>query len=276
MMQIGVFAKTFPGKQPAKVLAASKAAGFSAAQYNMSCSGLASLPSSIPSQAAQEIKDAATSHAVQIAAISATYNMTDPDMDRRKSGRLAFKAIAERAVQMGTNLLTVCSGSLDPIDQWRPHPHNDDPETWLEMCREFELILSHAAAHDLFVGVEPEHANVVSSAKKAKRLLNEFSGSNIRIVFDPANILVGIPSDRQHKIVDEALDTLGSEIVLAHAKDVTTNGEFVRAGAGIIDWQHVLAGLSQLGFDGPVIAHGISASDAPLVAAFLKQQIENQ
>jgi len=43
-MRIGVFAKTFAGSDPRGVLAQVAGAGFTTTQYNMSCSGLASLP----------------------------------------------------------------------------------------------------------------------------------------------------------------------------------------------------------------------------------------
>ena len=273
-MQVGVFAKTFPGSHPDQVLADCKTAGFYSVQYNMSCSGLKSLPGLISDKTTHAINSAAARNDIQIAAVSATYNMTDPDLERREAGRRGFKAIAQNAAQMGTNLLTVCSGSLDPHDQWRYHPANKDRETWAEMCREFEIILYLAEQHDLFVGVEPEHANVVSSSLMARRLLDEFPGSRIRIVLDPANILEDVPQESQRKIIDEALDLLGSDIVLAHAKDRAIDGSVAPAGAGIVNWKYFLDGLTQIGFAGPLIAHGISASEAPKVAKFLTQQIE--
>lgn len=273
-MQVGVFAKTFPGDDPQHVLAACKAAGFDTVQYNMSCSGINSLPGSISADVTRSIINASADSGVHIAAVSATYNMTHPDLKRREAGRRGFKAIAESAAQIGTKILTVCSGSLNPDDQWQHHPANHDPETWIEMCREFEIILQLADKHDLLVGVEPEHANIVSSSAKARRLLDEFEGSAIRIVLDPANILENVPHESQHKILDEAFDLLGSAIILAHAKDRNADGVVVPAGAGTVDWNYFLGGLAQTGFTGSLIAHGISAGDAPNVATFLARQIE--
>jgi len=37
-MKLGIFAKTFDGADPSRVLPAVAAAGFAAAQYNMACS----------------------------------------------------------------------------------------------------------------------------------------------------------------------------------------------------------------------------------------------
>lgn len=272
-MKLGVFAKTFAGTDPYSVLAAVRAANFEAAQYNMACSGLGPLPVSIPDEIAHHIKSASDAARIEIAAVSATYNMTDPDKARRAAGRRAFTAIAGAARRMGTGLVTVCSGSKDPQDQWRRHPANDDPASWIEMCREIEFMLGLAEQHDLTIGVEPEPANVVSSPSNAARLLSDFSGSRLRIILDPANVLEGVPPGRQHSTIDLAFDLLGPAIVLAHAKDRHSDGRVAPAGEGTVDWNYFLTGLSSLGFDGHLIAHGMSANEAPSVAYYLRQEL---
>ena len=110
-MRVGVFAKTFEGDHPATVLAASRDAGFSTVQYNMACSGLGSLPEAISEDAAREVREASAGTGIGIAAISATYNMTDPDPERLAAGRRAFIAICELTSGMGCHIVTVCRGS---------------------------------------------------------------------------------------------------------------------------------------------------------------------
>lgn len=273
-MQAGVFAKTFDGDDPDTVMAASQAAGFAAIQYNMACSGLGSLPLEIPHDTAVHIHDAAVRSGLQIAAISATYNMTDPDPDRRARGRAAFHAIAGAAQTMASPMLSVCSGSMDPHDKWRRHRDNDLPESWTVMCREFEELCDCAVRHGLLIGVEPEYANIVSDAEKAARLLAEFPGGPIRIILDPANILEDVPLDHHRDTIARALDVLGEHIALAHAKDRYADGRVAPAGKGTVDWPHFLRGLADTGFDGQLIAHGMTADEAPAVARFLTQQIE--
>jgi sugar phosphate isomerase/epimerase len=273
-MRIGIFAKTFAGSDPDTVLAASRRAGYDAVQYNMACSGLGPLPARIDTADVEAVARAAAANRVDIAAISATYNMVDPDPVRRSRGRTAFAAIAAAAGDMGTRLVTVCSGSLDPQDQWRHHPDNDGPDAWRAMCREFEAILAIADAHDVLIGVEPEPANVVGSAASAQRLLRTFQGSRIRIVLDPANLLEAVPGDRRTAVLDAAFDRLGPLIALAHAKDRDDAGRVVPPGHGIVDWDRFIGGLRGVGFDGALVAHGFDAGDAPSVAAFLARHGE--
>lgn len=272
-MQIGVFARTFPGDAPHAIFAACRDAGFHAVQYNMACSGLDSLPPAIPAITARQVGSAAVETGIHMAAVSATYNMTDPDPDQRQAGRRAFASIAAGAADMGANMLTVCSGSMDPHDKWRRHAANDAAQSWTEMCREFEIICELAEQHDILIGVEPEPANIVSSAPRAARLLTEFPGSRLRIILDAANILEDVPPEYHRRTIDRALELLGPAIALAHAKDRHEDGSVAPAGSGIIDWHHVLGGLSGIGFTGPLIAHGMSADEAPVVAAFLTDRI---
>ena len=75
------------------------------------------------------------------------------------------------------------------------HPSNDDPQSWIEMCREFEIICECATQHGVLIGVEPEPANIVRNADKAAQLLADFAGGPIRIILDPANIIEDVAPD---------------------------------------------------------------------------------
>jgi len=273
-MQVGVFAKTFAGIEPLAVLMACKNAGFDCVQYNMSCSGLDVLPNKIHEEVAAKVLKASLATGIRIAAISATYNMTDPDLTRRAAGRAAFTAIAKRASAMGSKMLTVCSGSMDPKNKWQHHTANKEPANWTRMCREFEVICGIAESHGLFIGVEPESANIVSSAEHAADLLKTFAGGPIRIVFDPANIIENVESEDHNHVIEKAFDLLGPMIGLAHAKDRYSDGRVAPAGKGLVDWTRFLRCLSSYGYKGPLIAHGMSALEAPEVAKFLSGQLE--
>jgi sugar phosphate isomerase/epimerase len=269
-MKLGIFAKTFPGTTPLAVLQAAAGAGYATVQYNMACSGLNALPDTVTEAVARAVREASTATGVGIAAISATYNMTHPDPARRLAGRQSFAAIAARAQEMGSTLLTVCSGSMDALDQWRHHPDNASPAAWGLMTDEFRALIAIADRHDILIGVEPELANVVSSAEKARRLIDSLGSDRIRIVLDPANLTeVATPEDRR-RIIADAVDLLADRIVMAHAKDRNADGSFATAGTGVVDFPHFLAALRGAGFDGSLVTHGLADHEAAGVAAYLK------
>lgn len=273
-MRIGIFAKTFEGSTPEAVMKAAGAAGFHDVQYNMACSGIGSLPRSIAEVVVADIANAMRSTGVGIAGISATYNMVHPDPAVRDAGRDAFTAIARVAKQLGTDLLSVCTGSCDAQNQWRYHPNNDSSEAWRDMIGEMSLLVEIAERHEVLIGVEPELANIVSNPAKARMLIDTLPTDRIRIVLDPANLFETASAAERQTIIASAVDLLSDRIAMAHAKDRTADGGFTGAGLGVIDFAHFLGALKSTGFSGPVVTHGLEAKDAPAVARYLSRIVD--
>ena len=272
-MTLGIFAKTFEGTNPLSVLSSARNAGYQAVQYNMACSGLGSLPGRISREDAEAVAEAAKETGVAIAAVSATYNMIHPDLVERAKGRKSFEAIAAAAKPMGTRLLTVCTGSRHAHDQWAFHCDNSSAAALEEVYREFRFLLPIAEKHDVILGVEPELANVINSAERARELLDHFGDDRIRIVFDPANLFEVATTERQRFLVAGAIELLGDSIALAHAKDRRSDGRFTSAGEGVLDYENYLALLIKSGFTGALITHGLQAKEAERVALFLKEKL---
>ena len=273
-MRIGVFAKTFPGRTPDAVLRQSAASGFEGVQYNMACSGLASMPDEIAPDAARAVADSARVSGQQIFAVSGTYNMIHPDPAVRRAGERRLAVIAAACRDMGTSLVTLCTGTRDAQDQWRHHPENATPEAWRDLLQAFETAVRIAEDHGVLLGVEPELANVVSSATAARRLIDEMGSRAIRIVLDPANLAEKAEPSERRRIIAHAVDLLAGDIAMAHAKDRAADGSVATAGKGVIDFGHFLARLKSMGFDGPLVAHGFEADEAADVARFLREQRE--
>ncbi len=273
-MRIGVFAKTFEGADPVTVLAQAKGASYDCVQYNLACSGLPSMPDAIPAGAAEAVASAAARTGVAIAAVSGTYNMIHPDEAMREAGHRRLAVLAERSHAMSNRLITLCTGTRDPLDQWREHPENDTPEAWRDLLRAMETAIGIADRCDVDLGIEPELANVVNSAEKARRLIDEMRSPRIKIVLDPANLFETTTLDEQRTTVSAAIDLLADRIVMAHAKDRNPDGSFATAGKGVLDYAHYLARLKAIGFTGSLIAHGLAASEAKDVARFLSEKLE--
>jgi sugar phosphate isomerase/epimerase len=269
-MQLGIFAKTFAGDDPLTVLRAARASGFSTVQYNMACSGLGAMPDVIADDVVAAVAAASKETGVSLSALSGTYNMVHPDVRVREQGHGRLRVLASQCRAMGTRLITLCTGTRDPDDQWRAHPDNQSPEAWRDLCAAMEVAIGIADAFDIDLGIEPELANVVNSAAQARRLIDDLQSPRLKSVFDPANLFEHESLDQQRAIVSAALDVLGDRIVLAHAKDRDVSGAFAKAGTGCLDYGHYISGLRRIGFDGALITHGLSAAEAPGVSKFLK------
>ena len=270
-MQLGIFAKTFETTGAEATLRAVAAAGFTTAQFNMACLGLPSMPDVIAPGDAAAVSAASRATGIGIAAISGTYNMIHPDPAVRRTGMRRLEVLAAACPGIGTRLITLCTGTRDAEDQWRWHPENASTETWRDLMDEMAAAVDVAERYDVILGVEPELANVVSSADRARRLLDEFGSPRVRIVLDPANLFEVADAQERRALVEGAINSLGADIAMAHAKDRRADGGVAAAGQGVIDFRHFVAALLAGGFDGPLVAHGLAAVEAAEVAAFLSE-----
>jgi sugar phosphate isomerase/epimerase len=117
------------------------------------------------------------------------------------------------------------------------------------------------------LGIEPELANVVDSAARARTLIDTLQSPALAIVLDPANLFEVDPN--RDRIIAEAIDLLADRIVMAHAKDRAANGDFVAAGQGVVNFPDFIRRLQAAGFDGDLVTHGLTAAEAPGVARTL-------
>ncbi len=272
-MRLGIFAKTFAGSDPATVLIAARAAGFAAVQYNMACSGLASMPDRLTAAQIGAVAKASGDTGVVIAAVSGTYNMIHPDPAVRAAGLRRLEVLISAAAGMGTNLVTLCTGTRDAQDHWRHHPDNASPEAWRDLVTEMAKACALAEPMGVRLGIEPELANVVDAAPSARRLIDELASPALRIVLDPANLFEVTSLGLQRDLMARAVELLADRIVMAHAKDRDAAGGFATAGHGVVDFAYFLGRLKQAGFDGDLVTHGLQASEAAAVAAFLSQTL---
>ena len=269
-MQLGIFAKTFARATVEEVFAAVAAHDLTSVQFNLSSAGLAPLPDAIPAEVIARVRRAADSRGIEIAALSGTFNMTHPEVAVRLRGITHLSILAAACAPLETRLITLCTGTRDPEYMWRRHPDNDSDAAWSDLLTTMREAVEIAEEHDVLLGVEPEPGNVISTAARARRLLDEIDSPRLGIVLDPANLIEGIPPDRIDAAIDDAFALLGDRIVSAHGKDRDMGGAVVPAGRGIVPWPRFLAGLQSAGYDGPLILHGLDETDVADAVRFLR------
>jgi len=273
-MKLGIFAKTFPRDSLEANLDALVEHGLSCTQYNLQCAGLSTLPDTIDDDLCARIRSAHSARGLSMAAISGTFNIIDHDRDRLEANMARFEVLVHAAPKLGTHVVTLCTGSCDMEEMWRRHPDNDSDQAWQDMLASMRRIVAVAEAAGIDVAIEPEVNNIVSSAKKARLLLDAIPSSRLKVIFDAANLFHGGNIAHMQDVHDEALDLLGRDIVIAHAKDISPDGHSHQpAGTGLLDYRYFLAGLRRCGFDGPLIVHGLDEHQVPGCLQFLRKEM---
>ena len=274
-MRLGIFAKTFPRPTLEETLDAVRSHGFDCVQFNMACVGLPTLPELIDPGLCARIREAFAAQKIAIAAVSGTFNMIDPDPSKRRDGLARLPALAHACKSFGAPIITLCTGTRDPEDMWRRHPANDTPQAWQDLVASMREAVRIAEDTDVTLAFEPEVANVVDSAKKGRRLLDKVASPRLKVVMDAANLFHRGDLQRQREVMREAFALLGTDIVLAHAKDSNHDGEagHEAAGKGLLDYDYYLSLLRSNGFDGPLVLHGLNETVVDECVAFLRKKL---
>ncbi len=218
------------------------------------------MPDEIDSELASSIGKACRMRNIEMCAVSGTFNMAHPDEKNRRQGIERLRVLAQASNSLGTSVITLCTGTRNTENMWRRHPDNRSGEAWYDLMNTMAAAVAVAEEYKVDLGIEPELANVVYDAKKQqKKLLNEISSSNVKIVMDAANLYNPGQKKPLNDVLSESFDLLGEHIVIAHAKDIIIDreSEFAAAGQGIVDYRHYLQLLSDVKFDGALILHGL-------------------
>ena len=174
-------------------------------------------------------------------------------------------------------MITLCTGTRDRYNMWRRHPDNGTPEAWRDMLATMQEALQKAEENGVTLAFEPETGNVVDSAAKGRRLLAEMRSPHLKVVMDAANLFdAGDPArrlSRSEEVLGEAFGLLGGDLVLAHAKDVKRSGAVVAAGKGDLDYDLYLKHLSEAGYGGPLVLHGLTEKQVAGSLAFLREKL---
>jgi len=293
-MQLGIFAKTFPRRTFAETLDAVSSHGLHWVQFNFSCVGLPTLPQTIEPNVIAQVRndcaggtsstsptltDRSGTHrvrpSIEIAAVSGTFNMIHPDVRSRRERLSRLPLLAKATHELGCDLITLCTGTRDPDDMWRAHSDNSSASAWRDLLQSMEEATAVAEQYNILLGVEPETGNVISSTRKARQLLDELHSSRVKIVLDPANLFHHGKAERIRDTMQEAFQLLGTNIVMAHAKEISADGVTgnIVPGRGVLDWNYYFDMLAQMNFRGPMVMHGLAEAAVAEGVRFLRGKL---
>ncbi len=270
-MQLGIFAKTFDRPTLREIFSSVREHRFGCVQFNFACAGRPTLPREIEPDLVQLIRSELSRCSLTMAAISGTCNLIHPRIAHRNSDLAKLENLIRHCPQLGTSVVTVCTGSRDPDDMWRGHSDNRSPEAWRDLTSSLAQLLPVAEEMGIALAIEPEPANVIDTAVTARKLLDQMQSPCLKIVFDASN-LVRPHNLAQEAVLSRAFELLSADIAIAHAKELGANRTSGQAPArtGALDYDLYLSLLKKSGFSGPIILHGINDYEVDAAVRFLE------
>lgn len=249
-----------------------KAHGLECVQASMACAGLAEMPDAIPAGLPARFQREAAARGLKIASVQGTFNMAHPDAEHRRAGLRRLRVLTEAFPGLPVHL---CTGTREPSSMWRRHADNGTPEAWRDMAACVREACEIARQTKSVLAFEPEVNNIVDSARKARRLMDETGSAYLKVTMDPANLFPAGTLPRMKEMLEEAFALVGRDVALAHAKDLDHDGDagHKAAGEGLLDYDLYLRLLRRQGYGGPLLLHGLSRAQVPGCVAFLRGKL---
>ena len=146
----------------------------------------------------------------------------------------------QRTTALGVNRLMLHGGFI-------PEPEDEGRKAFLDTLGQAAAL---AKEHDITLGLETGQ----ETADLLRRTLDDLECDNVKVNFDPANMLLYDMGDPIR-----AVEILGPDIATVHCKDAfrpTTPGEWgteVPLGQGEVNMQRFVETLKQVGYSGPLV-----------------------
>ena len=274
-MQLGIHLGTFRQPTLEATLDAVCGHGLVCVHFNFKAVGLPSMPEHVDDAFCEHVAREAAARGITIATLSGTFNMIHPDREVRRKGLRRLEGIAAAARPLGTKVVALCTGTRDPDDMWRTHPDNNTPQAWSDLVDSMGTALRIAKKHNVTLAIEPAVSNVVDSAARARQLPDTMHSPRLKVIMDGANLFGTGMLGQMGEVLDQAFELLGPDIVAGHAKDLDADGAAgqLAAGRGRLDYTRYLGLFQKVGFHGPLILHGLDASEVPDSVAFVRAKL---
>jgi len=286
-VRIGIFTHYLPGtvEETAK---RARSHGFDCVQLNLEFADWRFSATETTRDECHHIREVFHRHGLSIAAIAGYINPVAPNGITRLTNLDRMAGILRLAKDLGSGLVATESGTLNPDDDWAPHPRNDTPAARDMLVDNLQVLLAQAEKHGATLLLEPAVGNVIDTPEKATWLMQAIDSPALGLVADPANFIDGGNIDVATSVLSDMYAKLGSRILLAHAKDFRRvdhqprerhhhpsdprlygGVEYPAAGLGNMDYVRYLRWLDGLATSPPLIVEHLDESDIPRAKAFV-------
>ncbi|MBQ6477911.1 MAG: sugar phosphate isomerase/epimerase [Erysipelotrichaceae bacterium] len=271
-MKIGVFSKVYVRDSCEEAFSDIARDGIHDVQFNFETIRKDPLPEHVEEELLDRINECAEKYSIRIDALSGTFNMIDPDPDRKEKAIRQFEYQCYLAHRLHAPVITLCTGSKNE-NKWKWDDRNLEEASYRELLETTRIILEFAHKYGIVLGVEPEPTNVINDAHKARRYLDDIADEHLKIVMDGANLFTEKNIDRIDEVLKESFSLLGKDVCLAHGKDLYIENRktvYTGSGMGKIDFPLFVSLLIEYGYEGPIIMHGLKEEDVVTCRNYLE------
>ena len=178
---------------------------------------------------------------LDVAVLGCYLNLAHPDPQKVSEFQARYYGSLRVASQAGIGMVGTETGA--PNAEYKLDANTHSPEALRTFMWNLEPVVEYAERFGTIIAIEPVWNHIVYDVNRALIVLRAIQSPNLRIIFDPVNLLAMENLDRREQVLGEAMDALCDYIAMVHLKDyVRKDGKLVSvaAGTGEMDYTEIM------------------------------------
>lgn len=178
---------------------------------------------------------------LDVAVLGCYLNLAHPDPQKLAEIQSRYYGNIRVASLLGASVVGTETGA--PNAQYKTDANTHSKEALETFIRGLAPVVECAEKYGVSMAIEPVWKHIVYNAERAKTVIDAIGSRNLRIIFDPVNLLYPGNIDEKDRIFAETMELLGDRIAVVHLKDFVPAGDdlkSVAAGQGGMDYTEIL------------------------------------
>lgn len=178
---------------------------------------------------------------LDVAVLGCYLNLAHPDPDKLKEIQSRYYGHLRVASLLGAGVVGTETGA--PNVQYKMDANTHSEEALDTFIRGLAPVVERAEKCGVMMAIEPVWKHIVYNPDRAVKVLEAIQSPNLRIIFDPVNLLYPGNLDERDKVIGEAMEKLCDRIAVVHLKDCVPDGDDLKsiaAGTGVMDYREIL------------------------------------
>ena len=178
---------------------------------------------------------------LDVAVLGCYLNLAHPDPDKLKEIQSRYYGHLRVASLLGAGVVGTETGA--PNAQYKMDANTHSEEALDTFIRGLAPVGERAEKCGVTMALEPVWKHIVYNPDRAVKVLEAIQSPNLRIIFDPVNLLYPGNLDERDKVIGEAMEKLCDRIAVVHLKDCVPDGDDLKsiaAGTGVMDYTEIL------------------------------------
>ncbi len=179
---------------------------------------------------------------LDVAVLGCYLNLAHPDPEKLREIQSRYFGTIRVASLLGASVVGTETGA--PNTEYKMDSNTHSKEALETFIKGLAPVVECAEQYGVSMAIEPVWKHIVCTPERARTVLDAIGSRNLRIIFDPVNILYPGNLREREELFDRAINLLGDDIAVVHLKDYVVQGDDLKsiaAGTGEMDYKQILS-----------------------------------